>query len=346
MSPLLADAVTLALGVFVGWVLPALVMAALVPSLEEGRVMPNYRGRPVFSGLGFVWLVWAVGLMMVRVVLEAVGTAFADIPDVLFHLYSGALGVVFSGMPLLLVAFAFAFGLIDDVFGTSGHKGFRGHLRALRGGRLTSGALKLFGIGLVAMFYGWSAGARVVETGAEGSVNVLARIGAWALATLVIGLSANLFNLLDLRPGRALKSYVLLVVPLGVAFAMRILSGYAEFAADVGEVVGAASAVGASEWVTMVLASLAVLLGPVLAIWRYDLGERGMLGDAGSNVLGAVVGFLLVGVLPLWGFGVAAAVLLALNLLSERVSFSRVIESVAPLRWLDSLGRLKEDAEE
>ena len=263
----------------------------------------------------------------------------------MFHLYVGALGVVFSGMPLLLVAFAFAFGLIDDAFGTSGHKGFRGHLRALREGRLTSGALKLFGIGAVAVFYGWSASARVVPTGSGLLEDTLSRIGAWVLATLVIGLSTNLFNLLDLRPGRALKSYVLFAVPLGVAFAMRVLVGYQEFAAGMSGVVEAATTVGAAETVTMVISSLIILLGPVVAVWRYDLGERGMLGDAGSNVLGAIVGFLLVGVLPLWGFAVAAALLLALNLASEKISFSSMIERTAPLRWLDSLGRLKDDEE-
>ncbi|MDO9556796.1 MAG: hypothetical protein Q7J82_04365 [Coriobacteriia bacterium] len=346
MNPLLADAVAVILAVFAGWVLPSLVIAALVPSLEEGRVMTNYRGRSVFLGLGLCWIVWAIAIMLVRVVLEAVGTMFAGVPDALFHLYSGALGVAFSGMPLLLVAFAFVFGLVDDVFGTSAHKGFAGHLHALRDGKLTSGTLKLFGIGVVAMFYGWSASARVIETGIDGAVDFPARIGAWILATLVIGLSTNLFNLLDLRPGRALKSYVLFVVPLGVAFAARILANYAEFAAGVGDAVGAASVVGVSEQVAMVLVSLALLLGPVLAVWRYDLGERGMLGDAGSNVLGVIVGFLLVGVLPLWGFAVAAAVLLVLNLASERISFTAIIERTAPLRWLDSLGRLKEETEE
>ncbi len=342
MSPLYADAVTLVLAAIVAWVLPSVAMRALVPSLAEGRTMQNFRGRPVFLGLGLSWVVWAVGIMAMRAVLEAVGSVFPEAPDALFHLYSGALGVVFSGMPLLLVAFAFAFGLIDDAFGTSGHKGFRGHLRAFRVGRMTSGSLKLFGVGLVSVFYGWSASARVVETGASDTASTFMRIGAWILATLVIGLSTNLFNLLDLRPGRALKSYVLFIVPLGTAFAVTIMRGYSEFAAGIGDTVGAASAISSVEWTTMIVASLLMFLGPVLAVWRYDLGEQGMLGDAGSNVLGAVVGFLLVGVLPLWGFGVAAALLLLLNLASERISFSTVIERTPVLRWMDSLGRLKD----
>jgi uncharacterized membrane protein len=55
--------------------------------------------------------------------------------------------------------------------------------------------------------------------------------------------------------------------------------------------------------------------------------------------MGAVIGYLLTAILPITGLTVVAAVLLGLNLLSERVSFSGVIESSGPLRWLDTLGR-------
>ncbi len=81
------------------------------------------------------------------------------------------------------------------------------------------------------------------------------------------------------------------------------------------------------------------LLGPVAAVWRYDVGERGMLGDAGANPMGAVAGMLIVAGLPAWGVVVYFAVMLALNLASERYSFSRLIESNAVLGRLDMLGR-------
>lgn len=345
MGPLLADAVVLVVVLIVAWVLPAAVMRGLAPSLAETSHMRNYRGRTVFLGLGAVWLVWSAGIMAVRALIDAVGSVFPDVQDALFHVYFGAFGVALSGMPLLLVGFAFAFGLVDDMFGSSGHKGFGGHLGALKQGRLTSGALKLLGIGMVAAFYGWSASARYIDGVGESVGGSLLRIGAWVLATLVIGLATNLFNLLDLRPGRAIKSYIVMVLPLAVGFAVTVLDSYSAFAESVGDAAGAASAVGATEWGVMILASVIMFLGPVLAIWRYDLGESGMLGDAGSNVLGAIVGFLLVGVLPAWGVLVAAVVLLGLNLLSERVSFSAVIERVGVLRRLDSLGRLAESTD-
>jgi UDP-N-acetylmuramyl pentapeptide phosphotransferase/UDP-N-acetylglucosamine-1-phosphate transferase len=70
-----------------------------------------------------------------------------------------------------------------------------------------------------------------------------------------------------------------------------------------------------------------------------DLGERLMLGDAGSNAIGAVLGVGAVLTLGPWSRVALAAVLAALNLAAEMVSFSRVIDRVAPLRLLDRLGR-------
>ena len=75
-----------------------------------------------------------------------------------------------------------------------------------------------------------------------------------------------------------------------------------------------------------------------LAALPFDLREEGMLGDAGANALGAVVGTMVLAG-PMWLVWAAAAVLLALQLASERVSFTRVIESNRVLRAADRLGR-------
>jgi len=74
-------------------------------------------------------------------------------------------------------------------------------------------------------------------------------------------------------------------------------------------------------------------------VWRYDLGEQGMMGDAGANPMGAVAGLLIVAGLPAWGTVVYFVLMLALNLASERVSFSRIIESSALLSRVDAFGR-------
>jgi UDP-N-acetylmuramyl pentapeptide phosphotransferase/UDP-N-acetylglucosamine-1-phosphate transferase len=132
---------------------------------------------------------------------------------------------------------------------------------------------------------------------------------AWAvlLGGLVVASAANTANLLDLRPGRCAKVFL----PLWV--------------------VGCVIDPGGGAW-------SAGLAGAALAALPFDLREEGMLGDAGANAVGAVVGTLLLAG-PLWLVWAAAAVLVALQLASERVSFSQVIEGNRVLRAADRLGR-------
>jgi UDP-GlcNAc:undecaprenyl-phosphate GlcNAc-1-phosphate transferase len=312
--------VSVMLAVLAGWLLPAWAMERLMPALESsGKRVTNFRGRSVVVGLGIVWLVWAVGVAFAGLVLPSRGFQAVGLPTI------------------ALVMGALAFGMVDDVFGDPSARGFRGHLAALARGCLTTGALKLFGIGglsLVAAFYS-GAGPGGSWSG-SGSVPVALELARWACAALVIALSANLVNLTDLRPGRALKSYVLLAtVGIGIgAWATWAGVGALTLAEQVFEI-------GAFK-----VCLLALALGPVFAVWRYDLGERAMLGDAGANAAGAFAGFLLAWRSPLWLLAVIAAILLALNLASERVSFSDVIERVRFLRWLDGLGRLPADGPE
>jgi hypothetical protein len=80
-------------------------------------------------------------------------------------------------------------------------------------------------------------------------------------------------------------------------------------------------------------------LGATLGVLPADLGERVMLGDCGANALGALLGLRLAA-LP--GRATRAGLLGAvtvLTLASEKVSFTRVIESTPGLRELDRLGR-------
>ncbi|MBA4371106.1 MAG: hypothetical protein C0418_05975, partial [Coriobacteriaceae bacterium] len=187
-------------------------------------------------------------------------------------------------------------------------------------GQLTTGVLKLFGIGVLA------AGAGLWVAGTEsGFVDPVAFGISWFAATVVVGGSANLVNLADLRPLRALKTYVLLAI-IAAALGAASLAAYTDRAAAVG------------------LGTLVLLVGPALAVWGPDAAERGMLGDAGANAAGALAGFWLARGLvsvPV-ALGVAAAIIVALNLISERVSFSEVIERNRVLKWLDMLGRPKE----
>lgn len=130
------------------------------------------------------------------------------------------------------------------------------------------------------------------------------------LATAVLVLAINAGNLLDLRPGRSVKALVL----LGAGLTIATLNLEA-------------------------LAGLGVFLAPLLVAGFYDLRERAMLGDTGSNVVGALAGLWIVLTLDVDGQLVALAILLALNVFGEFRSLSAVIERVPGLRHLDSLGR-------
>ncbi len=130
---------------------------------------------------------------------------------------------------------------------------------------------------------------------------------------LLIAATANVANLFDRAPGRMVK--------------MSLVGGVV------------AVAFGGLGWA---LTGPLVVLGAGLAMLWPDLREQCMLGDTGANVLGAAVGWAFVVALGATGEWVALVVMVLLNLASERVSFSRVIDAVAPLRWFDRLGSLPE----
>jgi Glycosyl transferase family 2 len=77
----------------------------------------------------------------------------------------------------------------------------------------------------------------------------------------------------------------------------------------------------------------AVLLGP------YDLRERVMLGDAGSNGLGALLGLKSVERIHGWGRWAAVVAIAGLNVVGERRSLGDIIEKTPLLRELDAWGR-------
>lgn len=81
-------------------------------------------------------------------------------------------------------------------------------------------------------------------------------------------------------------------------------------------------------------AGLAVLLLP------YDLRERVMLGDAGSNAFGAMLGFKSVDRFHGWGRWAAVAGVVALNIFGERRSLGELIERTPGLSQIDRMGRL------
>jgi len=195
-----------------------------------------------------------------------------------------------------------AFGAYDDLAGSADRRGFRGHLGALRHGELTTGAVKLGGIGITGILSAALAG------GAPADMVIN--------AGLVAG-GANLLNLFDLRPGRAIK----------VAAASGALVA-----------AGGALSPGSAVPVAAGLASLPPLAAG-LALLPEDLGERAMLGDCGANALGAMLGAAAAAGLPRTARIALLGGIAGLTAASEKVSFTKVIERTPTLRWLDMLGR-------
>ena len=193
-----------------------------------------------------------------------------------------------------------AFGVLDDLFGDSSSKGLGGHLAASYRGEVTTGAIKVVGLAATGLLTAWIIDRPRIRTGPVATL----------MGGAVVAGSANMANLLDLRPGRALKVVLLFAVPL---------------------VAGRANPISA--------ATAGAAAGAAIGALPDDLAGRSMLGDMGANSAGALLGTALVARTGLRGRLLALAVVTALTLASEKVSFTAVIESTPGLRELDALGR-------
>lgn len=256
------------------WLAAAGMAAPVAAMLAPRLTVANYRGEPVVAAVGLVLLPAVAGPMALATVLGA-----AD------YLYLLRLLLWLSGVALA--------GFLDDAAGDSQHRGVRGHIGALLGGRLTTGMAKV-----------------IISAAAALSTFALPGNGLPLVRLAVLLLAVNLFNQLDLRPGRALKVFVLVSAPFMRASASLL----------------AATAVGAA---------LGLLPG--------DLRSRHMLGDTGANLLGALAGVMLVDSLGTSGVLISAVVLLAGNLAGEFLSFNRLVGANRLLAYLDGIGRPRQE---
>jgi hypothetical protein len=190
-------------------------------------------------------------------------------------------------------------GLLDDALGRGAAadtaRGWRGHAQAVLSGGFSTGAIKAVGALALAAYV-------VSGRGREGA--------DYVADLLLLLLATNLFNLLDLRPGRVEKVFAALLAGL---------------------------CLGA--WSVFPLELLGVFIGPVLVGAWFTLRERAMLGDTGSNLVGALAGVSMLVTLDDSTRLIALAIVLGLTIYGEFRSLSATIEAIPPLRWLDSLGR-------
>ena len=260
----------------------------LTDMLRAGLARTNYAGREVAFPAGAPLIACSLIALAPLAVLD--DRADLDLLDPELRRWI----VYVLGVALL--------GLLDDALGR-GHaddtdRGWRGHAAAVLAGRFSTGAIKAVGALALAAYATSGLGRQGIDYVAD-------------LALLL--LATNLFNLLDLRPGRVEKVFVALLAGL---------------------------CLGA--WTANPLELLGIFIGPVLVVGVFTLRERAMLGDTGSNLVGALAGVAMLVTLGGTGRWIALALVTSLTIFGEFRSISKAVESIPPLRWIDSLGRVSE----
>jgi len=246
--------------------------------VEGGLTKANYSNNfiPLAAGLVFLFsTLITIGLGMTLMILP----------------WSDGLIVLFLLIVLGLL------GLIDDFLGSRSDSGFHGHFsKLLAKKQLTTGALKALMGGLSALLVSFLI--------TPSSLLIIVLNGA------LIALTINAFNLLDLRPGRAIKFFILAVTTFLIFF-----------------------------WQRSSTLLLAPFLGAVLAYFPLDLKAEAMMGDTGSNLLGGVLGLVLAWNLSFSSKVIVLFLLVIFHLYTEKHSLTETIARINWLRYLDELGR-------
>lgn len=269
------------LAAVLGFLLTLFILPLYLKLLQDaGATRPNYRGESIPVGMGLIFI-----FVYILTSFLLISSFAAD--QVLLVLFMS--GVLFFAI----------LGLLDDLLGSGESRGLKGHFSALFKGRLTTGALKALGGGAGALF-----------------ITLLSMPGRpwWEIftAALLVALSANAINLVDLRPGRATKVFFLWFLILLAVF---------------------------QDQLPMVL--LAPLAGGMLACAPADLKAKAMLGDTGANLLGAALGMASAWMLNFSTQLAVVVFLLFLHLFTEKYSLTMIIERNRLLSFLDDLGRSK-----
>ena len=263
--------------IVISFLLTKIIFPMISNMLYEGNcTKSNYTGEiiPVCSGLVFIPVI-AVNTFISILWLN---------DDKYIYLLVFFLGTLAMGFA----------GLIDDVFGNRNVTGLKGHLRSLLKGNLTTGAFKaLFG-GLAAFIISLILSNNIIDI---------------LINTIIIALFTNTINLLDLRPGRAIKGFLLFTLLLLTSAPLGILQ--------------------------LLLYGLS---GSAIAYLPYDLKAKSMLGDVGSNILGISLGIICA--VSSFNARIAALILLILfHLYTEKYSLTDTIEKNKVLKYFDQFGR-------
>lgn len=280
--------------------IPILLQGPLLPVIQQklkdrGMTRANYKGFQVVTAGGLVLVVSSVAAW--AVILAYWGWKQVEKE------------VLVEGCLLLAGLLSMAFwGWLDDVSLDKEAKGFRGHFGVLlRERKVTSGLWKVWGGGCTAM---------AVAYGLTDS------FAMWLLAASLLAVSANLLNLFDLRPARAIKVFwLILIVGAVVSLFSLSLRNFSQ----------------SSVWVWLCPLCVSSFL-----LFRYDARGEIMLGDTGANALGFAAGFALIRGISWEGQALLLLCFVLLHVLAEFVSFSQII---ARVKWLERMDRWGRSAE-
>ncbi len=245
--------------------------------IESNVLRPNYKKDMIPVSMGIVFLPM---LIINSIILAYFTKELKNIMYIFIFLF-GLISMFFAG-------------ILDDIIGNRDVSGLKGHFKSLLKGKLTTGGFK-------ALFGGF--------IGVVISIAISKNIYDIVINTLIIALSTNLMNLLDLRPGRAIKGY--LVISIGFLFTLN-------------------------EYTRMLLL---LILPNVIAYFNQDLKARAMMGDTGSNVLGISIGILFVMGYSLKVRLIWLVFLIFIHILTEKYSLTKIIEDNKILNFIDKLGR-------
>lgn len=261
-----------------GMVVTILAIPMIKKMLENsGMKRENFRGDMIPVGMGICFL---PALVINSIILLYCNVELSRLMKVYILLF-GMISMCFAGV-------------IDDALGNRGVTGLKGHFKALCKGHLTTGAFKA----IMGLMVGFLISVTVTED--------LARI---AVGTLVIALSTNFMNLLDLRPGRTLKMF------LFIGFLMFCTCSAFE-----------------RQLMTLVLPA-------ALIYFKLDVKAKSMMGDAGSNLLGISIGIFFVLFYSLKVQIIWLVAMILIHLIAEKFSITKIIEKSKILNGIDKLGR-------
>lgn len=241
---------------------------------KNGWLSENFSGRLIPTGYGIVLCFF---------LLFYEGLNYAQLSN-MEH------GLFFFTSLLVIV------GWLDDRYGNSEIKGIKGHLFYFLGtGKISTGLLKAIA--------GLGAGVSMAFLLARNPLQ-------WVIYSMILALSANYINLLDVRPGRALKGFgILFLVLYGCSSVSQHPSMYG-----------------------------IILIAFLFAALPYDLKGKMMLGDAGANGLGFSLGCFVILTLPFYEVVIYFLYLVFIHWYAEKSSISLFIRQHPILRRVDEWG--------